>query len=89
MSFVSHVECTVCGQHHDPKRALGVCERCGQMLAVRYDLERVKTSVTKDALRARPAAAGDVVAGFGDRLQDSHVAAPGGWELSATAALAG
>ncbi|HXU90949.1 MAG TPA: threonine synthase [Methylomirabilota bacterium] len=55
MSFVSHVECTVCGQHHDPKRALGVCERCGQMLAVRYDLERVKTSVTKDALRARPA----------------------------------
>src|SRR5438094_8798318 len=55
MSFVSHVECTVCGHRHDPKRVLSVCERCGQMLAVRYELERVKASVTKDALRARPA----------------------------------
>jgi threonine synthase len=54
MSFVSHVECTVCGHHHDPKRQLSVCERCGQMLAVRYDLERVRKAVTKEALRPRP-----------------------------------
>jgi len=54
MSFVSHVECTICGHRHDAKRVLSVCEQCGQMLAVRYDLERVKQSVTKDALRARP-----------------------------------
>ncbi|HEU5193105.1 MAG TPA: threonine synthase [Methylomirabilota bacterium] len=54
MSFVSHVECTVCGQRHDPKRALSVCERCGQMLAVRYDLPRVARAVSKAALRERP-----------------------------------
>src|SRR5499433_1556724 len=54
MSFVTHVECTICGHHHDAKRVLSVCERCGQMLAVLYDLLRVKASVTKDALRARP-----------------------------------
>ena len=54
MSFVSHVECTVCGHRHDPKRSLTVCEACGQMLAARYDLERVKASVSKDALRQRP-----------------------------------
>jgi threonine synthase len=54
MSFVSHVECTVCGRSHDPKRLLTVCESCGQMLAVRYDLERVRTSVSRDALRTRP-----------------------------------
>lgn len=54
MSFVSHVECTICGHHHDATRTLSVCERCGQMLAVRYDLERVQAAVTKDALRARP-----------------------------------
>ena len=53
MSFVSHVECTVCGQKHDPTRMLSVCEQCGQMLAVRYDLERVKASLTKDVLRSR------------------------------------
>ena len=55
MSFVSHVECTVCGARHDAQRLLTVCEKCGQMLAVRYDLERVKASVTKDALRRRAA----------------------------------
>ena len=54
MTFVSHVECTVCGQHHDAKQVLSVCARCGQMLAVRYDLDRVKACVTKDALRSRP-----------------------------------
>jgi threonine synthase len=54
MSFVSHVECTVCGHRHDAKQPLTVCAQCGQMLAVRYDLERVKASVTKEALRPRP-----------------------------------
>jgi threonine synthase len=54
MSTVRHVECTVCGHPHDARRLLTVCERCGQMLAVRYDLARVAASVTKEALRARP-----------------------------------
>jgi threonine synthase len=54
VSFVSHIECTICGHHHDATRTQTVCEKCGQMLAVRYDLERVKRSVTKDALRSRP-----------------------------------
>jgi len=54
MSFVSHVECTVCGRRHDAKRLLTVCEQCGQMLAVRYDLARVAAAVTRDALRGRP-----------------------------------
>ena len=54
MSFVSHVECTVCGRHHDPKLTLTVCEACGQMLAVRYDLARVAAAVPRDALKRRP-----------------------------------
>ncbi len=54
MSFVSHVECTVCAARHDAGRLLTVCERCGQMLAVRYDLARVRAAVTKAALAARP-----------------------------------
>src|SRR3989442_15931633 len=53
MSFVSHVECTICGARHDAKRLVTVCETCGQMLAVRYDLARVTASLTKDALRLR------------------------------------
>ncbi len=54
MSFVSHIECTVCGKRHEAGRLLTVCEACGQMLAVRYDLARVAAAVTKDALRLRP-----------------------------------
>ncbi|HSE93354.1 MAG TPA: threonine synthase [Methylomirabilota bacterium] len=54
MSFVTHVECTVCGRRHDAKRPLTVCEQCGQMLAARYDVDRVRGSVTKEALRVRP-----------------------------------
>jgi threonine synthase len=53
MSFVSHVECTICSARHDAKRLLTVCEQCGQMLAVRYNLSRVMASVTKDTLRQR------------------------------------
>ena len=54
MSFVSHVACTICDARHDHRRALATCEKCGQMLAVRYDLARVAASVTKTALASRP-----------------------------------
>ena len=39
--FVTHVECTVCGHRHRADGLLTVCAKCGQMLAVRYDLARV------------------------------------------------
>ena len=52
--FVTHIECTVCGHHHPAGGVLTVCARCGQMLAVRYDLPRVAAAVTKEALRLRP-----------------------------------
>ncbi|HUO62387.1 MAG TPA: threonine synthase [Terriglobales bacterium] len=53
-SFVSHIECTVCGRRHEAGRLLTVCEACGQMLAVRYDLPKVAASVGKDDLLRRP-----------------------------------
>jgi threonine synthase len=52
--FVTHIECTVCGRRHEAGRLLTVCEACGQMLAVRYDLPKVAAAVTKDDLRRRP-----------------------------------
>jgi threonine synthase len=54
MTFVTHVECTVCGARHDHRRLLTVCETCAQMLAARYDTARVAASVTKETLRTRP-----------------------------------
>jgi threonine synthase len=52
--FVTHIECTACGYRHEAGRLLTVCEACGQMLAVRYDLAGVAASLTKDGLRQRP-----------------------------------
>jgi len=54
VSFLTHAECTVCGHRHDVKRLLTVCERCGQMLAARYDLAGVRAAVDRATLRARP-----------------------------------
>jgi threonine synthase len=54
MSFVTHVECTVCGRRHDPAELLTVCAACGQMLAVRYDTARVAAALTKTSLAPRP-----------------------------------
>jgi threonine synthase len=54
MSFVTHIECTVCGSRHEPGQLLTVCVACGQMLAVRYDLGRVAAAVTRETLATRP-----------------------------------
>ncbi len=54
MSFVSHIECSVCGRSHDPATLLTVCQECGQMLAVRYHLDRVARAVTRESFRPRP-----------------------------------
>ena len=54
MTFVTHIECTVCAHRHEAGRLLTVCAKCGQMLAVRYDLSRVAAAVDKDVLRQRP-----------------------------------
>src|SRR5690349_18234254 len=52
--FVSHIECTVCGRRHEAGRLYTVCQDCGQMLAVRYDLPRAAAAVTPEALKSRP-----------------------------------
>lgn len=54
MSFVTHIECSVCGHRHEAGQPLTVCVKCGQMLAVRYDLARAAAAVSKDDLRPRP-----------------------------------
>ena len=48
------MECTVCGRRHEAGRLLTVCEACGQMLSVRYDLPKVAAAVSKDDLLRRP-----------------------------------
>jgi len=53
MSYFTHLECTRCGERHDPHQAQNVCRKCGKPLFARYDLEAVKGAVTPGDLPGR------------------------------------
>src|ERR1044071_1647467 len=50
---VTHLECGLCGQEHEARRLLNLGRACGKPLLVRYDLERVKSTLTKESLASR------------------------------------
>jgi threonine synthase len=50
---VTHLECALCGLEHEAHRLHNLCRACGKPLLVRYDLERSKTTLTKESLAAR------------------------------------
>ena len=52
---VTHLECGLCGLPHEARRLLNLCRACGKPLLVRYDLDRSKTTLTKESLAARRA----------------------------------
>ncbi len=53
-SFVTHLECSMTGERYEADRLHGL-SRAGKPLLVRYDLEGIRRSVTKEKLAARPA----------------------------------
>ena len=53
-SFATHLECSRCQEDFPLEQIQQVCKSDGGPLLVRYDLRRVRDSVTKEALRARP-----------------------------------
>ncbi|HUJ48039.1 MAG TPA: threonine synthase [Rhizomicrobium sp.] len=53
-SFVTHLECSATGEKYEAS-VLHNLSRAGKPLLVRYDLAGAKRSLTKDALRDRPA----------------------------------
>ncbi len=50
---VTHLECALCGLEHEAHRLHNLCRACGKPLLVRYDLERSKTTLTKESLVGR------------------------------------
>jgi threonine synthase len=53
-SFATHLECSRCQEDFPLEQIQQVCIADGGPLLVRYDLSRVRDSVTKEALRDRP-----------------------------------
>ena len=54
-SFLSHLECTVCGKYHDADLVQNFCDECGRVLYPVYDLEGARRAVSKIDLLGRPA----------------------------------
>ncbi|MEK6207305.1 MAG: threonine synthase [Chloroflexota bacterium] len=53
-SFATHLECSRCQEDFPVDQIQQVCKSDGGPLLVRYDLRRVRDSLTRDALRDRP-----------------------------------
>jgi threonine synthase len=53
MMNVTHLECALCGLEHEARRLHNLCRACGKPLLVRYDLERVKLTLTRESLPSR------------------------------------
>jgi threonine synthase len=52
---VTHLECAACHSVHEAQRLHNLCNECGKPLLVRYDLERVRRTLTKESLAGRRA----------------------------------
>ncbi len=52
-SFLSHLECSNCGQRHDAETLQTVCTACGKVLFARYDLDGVRASLSPPTLASR------------------------------------
>ena len=52
-TFVTHLECSLTGERYEADRLHGL-SRAGRPLLVRYDLEGVRSAMTKDKLAERP-----------------------------------
>ena len=53
-SYLSYLECTVCGAQYPANRLSGVSPCCGKVLYARYDLAKVGAEVDRDRLAERP-----------------------------------
>jgi threonine synthase len=53
MSFLTHLECSLCGQTYDADRLWNLCPECGKPLLARYDLEQARALVSPQAIAGR------------------------------------
>ncbi len=53
MGYLHHLECTRCGGQYSAAEPRNVCPSCGKVLFARYDLDRVRAEVRREALAGR------------------------------------
>ena len=55
MSYLSHLECALCGKHYNADELQTLCPECQRPLLARYDLETAKCEWDRDSLEGREA----------------------------------
>jgi threonine synthase len=55
VSYLSHLECSECGQTYSAHELHNLCRQCGAPLWARYDLVSARRGLDRDRLAARPA----------------------------------
>jgi threonine synthase len=50
---VTHLECALCGLHHEANTLQNLCITCGKPLLVRYDLEKAAETLKPESLKTR------------------------------------
>lgn len=53
-NFLTHLECSVCGDRHSPHELQTVCRSCGKSLLARYDLDSARKGFSRNRLRDLP-----------------------------------
>jgi threonine synthase len=54
-STLTHLQCGKCGETYDANQLMNLCPACGKPLLARYDLKKAAQTLTKEALKQRPA----------------------------------
>ena len=55
MSYLSHLQCSECGQTYHAHELHNLCVKCATPLWVRYDLDRARQALDRDRFALRPA----------------------------------
>ncbi|MEE8442240.1 MAG: threonine synthase [Dehalococcoidia bacterium] len=53
-SYLSHLECTACGNTYSADEPNRTCTGCGKVLYARYDLDSLRGEMKRDAIASRP-----------------------------------
>ena len=54
ISYIDHLECTVCGKSYSHQQLIGVSPCCEKVLFARYDLAKLGREIDRDSLVNRP-----------------------------------
>lgn len=50
-TYLTHLECSVCGDRHSPHELQSVCRSCGKSLIACYDLQKARGQLTRECLK--------------------------------------